>query len=515
MPKPSPLYDELFKEVLKAPIYDLVKHTPLEYARLSSQDVGHELYFKREDLQDIFSFKIRGAYNKIKQLNPEEKAAGVICVSAGNHGQGVALAGRSLGVPVTVVMPVTTPEIKIQGVRSFGASIALHGDSYSDAESHCWQLQKQLGATFIHPFDDPLVIAGQGTTAKEIYSDLPDLDDVFVPVGGGGLLAGMALYLKALRPDIRIIGVEPQESDAMHQSLRHGSVISLGETGTFADGVAVKRVGQLTFDIIRHLVDDWVLVSTDEICSAIEYVYLDTRTILEPAGALSLAGARRYLRQISNSDSKRKVVCINSGANMNFQRMQYVAERILTGDGRESLYGIQLKEKAGSLRKFCHQVLGQQSITEFNYRFSGGQKAYIFVGIANQSTVERRKLARSLDEEGYSWTDLTDNDLAKDHIRHMVGGVQSLPSEQLVSFQFPERPGALMEFLDQMGREWNISLFHYRSQGSDYGRVLMGLQVPPAEEGNFRSFLESIQYPYQLESENAVIGMFLNSGAAV
>lgn len=500
-------FDHLFKEILKAPIYDLVKHTPLEYARFSSRDLGHEIYHKREDLQDIFSFKIRGAYNKIRSLSDEEKERGVICVSAGNHGQGVALAGSKLGVSVQVVMPVTTPQIKVSAVKSFGGDVVLYGDSYSDAEKYCHQLIHEHGLTLIHPFDDPLVIAGQGTIGREILDDCPDLDMVFAPVGGGGLLAGLALYLKAIRPEIKLIGVEPEESNGMQQSLQYGSVVTLEQTGTFADGVAVKTVGSQTFPIINELVDDWVCVSTDEICSAIEYMYLDSRTILEPAGALSLAGAKRYLRE--QKGSGKKVACIASGANMNFQRLQFVAERVLTGDDRESLYQVELAEESGALYKFCDEVLGHKAITEFNYRQSQSQKAHIFVGVS-QKPQDREGFAQRLDQFGYQWTDLTSNDLAKDHIRHMVGGVQYLSDELLFSFRFPERPGALTHFLSRMNQGWNISLFHYRCHGGDYGKVLLGLQVPAAEEVALRSFVAELGYPAEEQSQNEAYRYFLN-----
>ncbi|MFW7377344.1 MAG: threonine ammonia-lyase, biosynthetic [Oligoflexus sp.] len=503
--------ESLFKEILNAHIYDLVKHTPLNRAHILSDRFGHEIYMKREDQQSIFSFKIRGAYNKIKRLTEKEKDCGVICVSAGNHAQGVALSAKKLSLKAKVVMPVTTPNIKVQAVKRLGAEVIVYGDTYSDAAVYCESLVEDFGYTFIHPFEDPLVIAGQGTIARELLQDLPHMDMVFVPIGGGGLLAGIAVYLKTLRPDIKIIGVEPVESDGMFRSIQAGKRVLLPQTGTFADGVAVKMVGDLNFQIIQELCDDFVLVSNDEICSAIENVYEETRGILEPAGALSLSGLKKFLSSRPEL-SRKNLVCINSGANMNFQRMQFIAERVLTGDNRENLYAFELKEEKGALLEFCRRVISDKSITEFNYRFTNQRKAYIFTGIANFSSEEKVQFERQLQDLHYQYVDITHNELAKQHIRHMVGGSSSnVKHELLFRFEFPERPKALTDFLLMMGNRWNISLFHYRSHGTDFGRVLIGLQVPPEDRREFEEFLEKMRYPYAEETDNVAYHLFLKS----
>lgn len=505
--------NKIFKEILNAHIYDLVKRTPLEKAPILSERLRNEIYMKREDMQPIFSFKLRGAYNKILHLNEKERAKGVICVSAGNHAQGVALAARKLALKAKVVMPVTTPEIKVNAVRRLGAEVFLQGDSYSDAATYCQKLHEEFQYTLIHPFEDILVIAGQGTIGLELLQDLPQMNMVFVPVGGGGLLAGTAVFLKTLRPDIKIIGVEPEDSAGMYRSIKAGKRVTLSETGTFADGVAVKTVGAINFAIVQRLCDDIILVSNDEICSAIENVYEETRSILEPAGALSLSGLKKYLR-IHPEIKGQKLVCINSGANMNFQRMQFIAERVLTGDSRESLYALELKEEKGALLEFCRDVINSKSITEFNYRYANHKRAFVFVGIANLSLAEKKQFEARLRLLNYPFFDLTENELAKQHIRHMVGGLSNgVNDEVLFRFEFPERPMALNDFLVMMGNRWNISLFHYRSHGADFGRVLIGLQVPSHEHSEFKNFLKDVRYSFQEESSNVAYQIFLKEGA--
>ena len=501
--------DQMIKDILNAHIYDLVQHSPLQKADILSDRLGHDIYMKREDLQSIFSFKIRGAYNKIRQLSAEQKARGLACVSAGNHAQGVALSAKALGIQAHIVMPVTTPQIKIDAVRRHGAEVELFGDTYSEAEQHCLALVEKQGLSFVHPFDDAQVIAGQGTIGREILQDLPQVDRVFVPVGGGGLLAGIACYIKFLRPEVKLIAVEPFESDGMYQSVMAGERITLSQTGTFADGVSVKRVGQQTFRWVRELCDGFVRVSNDEICSAIENVYQETRCILEPAGALSLAGLKRYVKQ-GPWARRENLVCINSGANMNFQRMQFVAERVLTGEDQENLYAIELHEQKGALLHFCREALRGMSITEFNYRCSHEKRAFIFVGIANLSSTLRQSFEDRLRRLGYCFFDITQNELAKQHVRHMVGGQSAtVRDEVLYRFQFPERPMALHDFLNHMGARWNISLFHYRSHGTDFGRVLMGLEVPMCDRFAFLQFLDETRYPYEDETQNIAYQLFL------
>jgi threonine dehydratase len=503
--------NHLFKNILQANIYDLVKRSPLDHAPILSERWGQQIYLKREDLQSIFSFKIRGAYNRIQNLTPAEKQRGVICVSAGNHAQGVALSAKKLGLAAKVVMPVTTPDIKVEAVKRLGAEVFLHGDTYNDAAEFCQKLIDEHHYSFIHPFDDDLVIAGQGTIGQEILQDLPGVDAIFVPVGGGGLLAGIATYIKTLRPEIKIIGVEPYESNGMYRSLQAGERITLHQTGTFADGVAVKLVGERTFAIIRQLCDEIVLVSNDEICSAIENVFEETRSILEPAGALSLSGLKKYLKS-HPQDTGLNLVAINSGANVNFQRMQFVAERVMTGGEKESLYAVELPETKGALLEFCRKVVDSKNITEFNYRYTDYQRAFIFVGLANLSQADKAQLHASFAEHHYHYVELTQNELAKQHIRHMVGGSShKVTHELLFRFEFPERPQALTDFLRVMGNRWNLSLFHYRSHGTDSGRVLVGLQVPPGERASFELFLQEVRYPYEEETENIAYQLFLNS----
>lgn len=500
---------KMLRLILTSRVYEAAVETPLEEASGLSRVLGNRVFLKREDLQPIFSFKLRGAYNKMAHLTEEERARGVIAASAGNHAQGVAFSARKLGIHAVIVMPVTTPQIKVSAVEGYGAEVILHGDSYSEAAEYCQQVVEKTGMTFIHPFDDDLVIAGQGTVADELLRQSAGrMDAVFVPVGGGGLAAGMAAYLKALCPEIRVIGVEPADSDAMAQSMAAGRRVCLDSVGIFADGVAVREVGQRTFDLCRKHIDEIVRVNTDELCSAIRSIYQETRSIVEPAGALGVAGLKRYVQE--RKISGRTLVAINSGANMNFERLRYVAERTLIGEKQEALFAVTIPEHPGSLRRFCTEVLGERNLTEFNYRLSGRDRAHIFVGISIREAGERHAFARMLGEHGFDGLDLTDNELAKTHIRYMVGGRSpEAGNEVLYRFWFPERPGALARFLGSMGESWNISLFHYRMQGGDYGRVLIGLEIPPREEEGFREFLDRLGYRFVEESGNPVYRLFL------
>ncbi len=502
------MQQELIKEILKARVYHVAKRTPLDEAVHLSHAWDNQLWIKREDLQPIFSFKIRGAANKIASLSADEKARGVICASAGNHGQGVALSAQLLGIPAVIVMPKTTPDIKVQAVARYGARIVLRGDHFSQAWEHCQTLVTKEGATLVHPFDDLQVIAGQGTIGREILEDGPDLDYIFVPVGGGGLLAGLATYVKYLAPHIRIIGVEPWESDAMTRSVQAGARVTLDEVGVFADGVAVKQVGALTFTCAQNYVDDFIRVTTDEICSAIHDIYRETRTIVEPAGALSWAGAKAYIKQ--HGLKQKRIATISSGANMSFQRLPFAAARALTGAGLESLFAIRLAETKGALKTFCQDILSGKAISEFNYRSSGSHEAYIFLGIATPAPADRESLHQRLGAYGYWYRDLTDNELAKEHVRHMVGGYgPGLLREELYSFIFPEREGALVNFLSVMSQGWNISLFHYRSHGSDFGRVLIAFEMAAEERAACEEQLRSVGYSFTRETLNPAYALFL------
>ena len=498
----------MLRLILTSRVYEVAQETPLEPAARLSRRLGNSVLFKREDLQTCFSFKLRGAYNRIAALSPSERAAGVIAASAGNHAQGVAFAARHLGLRAQIVMPRTTPDIKVAAVRDLGAETILFGDSYGDAQSHCEALVGSTGMSFVHPFDDPLVIAGQGTIALELLRHkLGNVTAVFVPVGGGGLIAGMASYIKAIRPDIRVVGVEPFEADAMFQSLAAGHRVMLDRVGIFADGVAVRQVGQLGFSIAQHAVDEIVRVTNDEICAAIKDVFDDTRAIMEPAGALAVAGLHKWVDQTGTKDAR--LAAVLSGANMNFDRLRFVAERAEVGEAREAIFGVTIPERAGAFREFC-RVVGPRVVTEFNYRMNGRRDAHIFVGIATRSRLDAVELADVLNQAGYRTVDLTDNEVAKLHVRHMVGGRSpDATGEQLYRFEFPERPGALMQFLDALGGRWNISLFHYRNHGADFGRVLTGFEVPPADAQAFAAFLEGLGYRYQSEDRNAAYEMFL------
>lgn len=500
---------KLFRLILTSRVYEAAVETPLEENVELSEQLGNRILLKREDLQPVFSFKLRGAYNCIAHLSPDERRKGVIAASAGNHAQGVAYAARQLGIKAVIVMPVTTPSIKTEAVRRLGAEVVLHGDSYSDAAARCAQLVDDTGMTFIHPFDDELVIAGQGTVADEILRQFAgDIDAVFLPIGGGGLIAGMAVYLKTLCPQIKVIGVEPVDSDAMKRSLAQGQRVNLESVGIFADGVAVKEVGRLTFDLCRQYVDDIVLVDTDELCSGIKTVFQATRSIVEPAGGLGVAGMKKYIRD--NRISGQNLVAVTSGANMNFERLRYVSERTMVGEKQEGLFVVRLPESPGTLYRFCREVIGEHNITEFNYRLSARDRAHIFLGVAFPDDSCRSAFGELLTAAGFEHSDLTDDDLAKTHIRYMIGGRSGdVVDERLYRFWFPERPGALTRFLVTMGGKWNISLFHYRNQGGDFGRVLMGMEVPVEDDQQFDSFLAQLGYHFREETDNFAYQLFL------
>ncbi|HEX2674053.1 MAG TPA: threonine ammonia-lyase, biosynthetic [Polyangiaceae bacterium] len=499
---------EYLKRILTARVYDVAVESALELAPNLSERVNNLVYLKREDQQPVFSFKLRGAYNKMVRLSAEERSRGVIAASAGNHAQGVALAARRLGCPATIVMPVTTPELKSDAVRALGGRIVLVGNSYSDAYERARELEAEQGSVFVHPFDDPDVIAGQGTVGMEILRQHQGpIDAVFVPIGGGGLISGVAAYIKAVRPEVRVIGVQTVDSDAMTRAVRAGQRAPLSDVGLFSDGTAVRQVGAETFRITRALVDDFVLVDTDAVCAAIKDVFQDTRSILEPAGALAVAAVKQYIEQ--NGAEGRTLIAITSGANMNFDRLRFVAERAEFGEQREALFAVTIPEERGSFRRLC-ELLGQRSVTEFNYRISDASVAHVFVGLSTRSRSEASSVARTLREQGFETSDLSDDELAKEHLRHMVGGRSLLAaSERLFRFEFPERPGALMRFLAAMHPLWNISLFHYRNQGSDYGRILVGIQVPDADAQAFQQFLRTLAYPCIEETENPVYRLFL------
>ena len=504
------MQENYVERILKAKVYDVALETPLEPAPRLSRRLDNRILFKREDLQPVFSFKIRGAYNKIAQLSALSAQRGVICASAGNHAQGVALGARTRGIPAVIVMPVTTPEIKVQAVANLGGEIVLHGDDFDQAYEHATELARERGLVFVHPFDDPDVIAGQGTVAMEILRQHhgDDIDAIFVPVGGGGLIAGVAAYVKSLYPRIKIIGVEPEDAASMYESLRAGRRITLDRVGIFADGVAVRRVGEETFRLARAYVDELLLVSTDQICAAIQDIFEDTRSIAEPAGALAVAGIKKYVAR--EALSGRTLISINGGANMNFDRLRYVAERADLGAQREALFAVQIPEAPGSFLRFC-EVLGRHSVTEFNYRFADRQAAQVFVGLAlSRGRAERASLIETIADAGFAVRDMTDNEMAKLHVRYMVGGQpHGLVDERLFRFEFPERPGALLKFLQAIGSGWNISLFHYRNHGSDHGRVLAGIQVPPQTLTDFHLHLADLQYAYVEETENPAYRIFL------
>ena len=496
------------KRILNARVYDVAIETPLEAAPNLSARTGNTILLKREDMQPVFSFKLRGAYNKMAQLTPGQLKRGVITASAGNHAQGVALSAQKLGCKAVIVMPTTTPQIKIQAVAGRGAKVVLHGDSYSDAYQHALELEQQNKMTFVHPYDDPDVIAGQGTIAMEILRQhTHTIHAIFVPIGGGGLIAGVAAYVKNLRPEIKVIGVQPVDSDAMYRSLKAGKRVTLEHVGLFSDGVAVKQVGTETFRLCRKLVDEVILVDTDTACAALKDVFEDTRSILEPAGALSIAGAKLYAaREKLRGET---LVAIASGANMNFDRLRFVAERAEIGEQREAILAVTIPETPGSFRKFC-ALLGKRNITEFNYRYADSRQAHVFVGLQVRGQAETGELVRRLQRNKLATLDLSDNEMAKLHLRHLVGGhAPEVKDEILFRFEFPERPGALMLFLNSMSSNWNISLFHYRNHGADYGRVLVGMQVPHHDKKAFKTFLDTLGYRYWDESGNPAYQLFL------
>jgi len=504
---PLSLSDYL-KKILTARVYDVAIETPLEPARNLSRRLGNQVLLKREDTQPVFSFKLRGAYNKMAHLPADRLQRGVICASAGNHAQGVALSAKRMGCRALIVMPVTTPRLKIDAVGALGGEVVLHGDSYSDAYAHALELEREQGLTFVHPFDDPDVIAGQGTIAMEILRQHQGpLDAVFVAIGGGGLVSGVAAYMKSVRPEVKIIGVQTADSDAMARSVKAGKRVQLSDVGLFSDGTAVKMVGEETFRLARALVDDFVIVDTDAVCAAIKDVFQDTRSILEPAGALGVAAVKQYVDQ--HQLKGQTFVAITCGANMNFDRLRFVAERAEVGEEHEALFAVTIPEERGSFRRFC-ELIGPRSVTEFNYRISDEKVAHVFVGLSTANRGESDTIAGNFERHGFATIDLTHDELAKEHLRHMVGGRSDLASdERLYRFVFPERPGALMRFLSSMHPDWNISLFHYRNQGADYGRILVGIQVPRQGKKAFKEFLDTLAYPCEDETDNPVYRLFL------
>ncbi|MEB3293264.1 MAG: threonine ammonia-lyase, biosynthetic [Synechococcales bacterium] len=502
------MHHDYLERILTARVYDVAQESPLELAPNLSRRLQNQLLLKREDMQSVFSFKLRGAYNKMAQLSPEILQKGVIAASAGNHAQGVALGASRLSTRAIIVMPVTTPQVKVDAVRSRGGEVVLYGDTYDDAYAHARQLEQEKGLTFIHPFDDPDVIAGQGTIGMEILRQYQKpIHAIFVAIGGGGLISGIAAYIKRLRPEIKIIGVEPVDADAMARSLQAGQRVRLSQVGLFADGVAVREVGVETFRLCQQYVDEILLVNTDDTCAAIKDVFEDTRSIVEPAGALAIAGAKAYVEREGIRDQT--LVAIACGANMNFDRLRFVAERAQLGEHREAIFAVTIPEERGSFRRFC-ECLEKRGITEFNYRIADAQKAHIFVGVQTQTRSDAVQLAEIFAVNRFDAIDLSDDELAKLHIRHMVGGHSPLAEHELLyRFEFPERPGALIKFLSCMSPNWNISLFHYRNHGADYGRILVGMQVPPQEMQEWQDFLDHLGYPYWDESKNPAYQFFL------
>lgn len=508
---------DYLKKILTARVYDVAVESALEPARALSRRLHNTVLLKREDQQPVFSFKLRGAYNKIAHLSPEQLAKGVICASAGNHAQGVALSAKKLGIRAVIVMPVTTPQVKIDAVKGFGGEVVLHGDSYSDAYTHAVALQKKQGLTFVHPFDDPDVIAGQGTIAMEILRQLQRLgsdrlDAVFVAIGGGGLISGVANYIKAVRPEVKVIGVQMTDSDAMMRSVAERERVTLPDVGLFADGTAVKLVGEETFRIARELVDEFIAVDTDAVCAAIKDVFVDTRSIVEPSGAMAVAAMKQYVA--THKTKGQTYAAILCGANMNFDRLRFVAERAEVGEEREALFAVTMPEERGSFRRFCEVIGGlpgaARNVTEFNYRMHDSAQAHVFVGLTTSGKGESAKIAQQLIRHRFDTLDLTNDELAKEHLRHLVGGQSPLvQDERLLRFVFPERPGALLKFLSLMRPGWNISLFHYRNQGADYGRILVGLQVPAKDDKAFAKFLDTLGYPFVEETDNPAYRLFL------
>ncbi|MGN6648478.1 threonine ammonia-lyase, biosynthetic [Trinickia sp.] len=502
---------DYLKKILTARVYDVAHETELEPARNLSARLSNHVYLKREDNQPVFSFKLRGAYNKMVHIDADSRSRGVITASAGNHAQGVAYSAARLAVKAVIVVPITTPQVKVDAVRAHGGptvEVVQAGESYSDAYAHALELQKARGLTFVHPFDDPYVIAGQGTVAMEILSQhQAPIHAIFVPIGGGGLAAGVGAYVKAVRPDIKVIGVQTEDSCAMARSIKAGERVTLPEVGLFSDGTAVKLVGEETFRLCRQYLDDVITVNTDALCAAIKDVFQDTRSLLEPAGALSVAGAKQYAERTGVTGQT--LVAITSGANMNFDRMRFVAERAEVGEAREAVFAVTIPEERGSFKRFC-ELVGERNVTEFNYRIADASAAHIFVGVQIKSRGEPAAIASAFEQHGFPAVDLTDDELSKQHIRYMVGGRSPLAhDERLFRFEFPERPGALMKFLSSMAPDWNISLFHYRNQGADYSSILVGIQVPQADNEAFARFLSTLGYPHWDESGNPVYRLFL------
>jgi len=501
--------ESYIKRILNARIYDLAIETPLDEVRLLSQRMENRVLLKREDLQPVFSFKIRGAYNKLQQLSEEERAKGVIAASAGNHAQGLALGAKHLGIKATIVMPRTTPQIKVDAVKARGARVVLHGDSYDEASLHAQKLVEEKGLTYIHPFDDPDVIAGQGTIAMEILRQFPGhIDAIFVPVGGGGICAGVAAYVKYVRPHTKVFAVESDESACLKAAMEKNRRVTLSHVGIFADGVAVAQIGQETFRVIKKSIDDVITVNTDEICAAIKDIFDDTRSIAEPSGAVSLAGLKKYVAETGIKGQT--LIAIDSGANTNFDRLRYISERTEIGEQREAILAVTIPEHQGAYKEFC-QAIGKRNITEFNYRYADSNEAKIFVGVqVSAGGTDRFELVAELREKGYEVVDMTENELAKLHIRHMVGGHAPLVKDEVVyRFEFPERPGALYTFLTKVAGRWNISMFHYRNHGSASGRVFVGMEVPKAERSQVTRFLDELGYHYQDESNNEAYQFFL------
>lgn len=497
------------KHILEANVYDVAIETPIQEARFLSQRLDNKVLIKREDLQPVFSFKLRGAYNKMRQLTAEELKKGVVAASAGNHAQGVALSAQKLGCKATIVMPCTTPQIKVDAVKAWGAKVVLNGDTYDEASLYAQQLVKEKGMTYVHPYDDPQVIAGQGTIAMEILRQhAGKIDVIFVPVGGGGLAAGIASYIKYVRPDVKVVAVEPEDAACLKAALDAKRRVTLPEVGIFADGVAVAQIGKETYRILKQTIDEVVTANTDEICAAIKDIFEDTRSIAEPAGALSLAGLKKYVEQTGIKGQT--LICIESGANTNFDRLRYISERTEFGEKREGIFSVQIPEKPGSFRQFC-ALLGKRNITEFNYRYTSAESAQIFVGMQVHGEDDRQAIVDKLKSKSYKVEDMTDNEMAKIHVRHMVGGRSpDIDDEVVYRFEFPERPGALMNFLNQLGGRWNISMFHYRNHGSAFGRVVVGLQVAKAERKQIAPVLKGLNYRFVEETENLAYKHFLN-----
>ncbi|BBN60175.1 threonine ammonia-lyase, biosynthetic [Hydrogenovibrio marinus] len=501
--------EKILRQVLSVPVYEIAEQTPLEKAPLISQRLRNQVWLKREDLQPVFSFKLRGAYNRMLHLTEEEKQRGIIAASAGNHAQGVAMTASKMGIKATIVMPQTTPAIKVNSVRNWGGNAVLFGDTYDEAAAHAEMLREKDNLTYIAPYDDEYVIAGQGTIALELLRQGKDLDVIFVPVGGGGLIAGISAVIKQVSPKTRVVGVEPEDAACMTEALKAGKRVVLDSVGIFADGVAVAQVGKIPFRIAQTCVDEMVTVKTDEICAAVKDIFEDTRAIAEPAGALALAGMKKFVEEKGVSDLK--MVAIVSGANMNFDRLRHISERTEIGEKREAIFAVTIPETPGSFKKFCEFLGDRRAITEFNYRFADSKRAVVFVGVRTEGGfAEKEQLKKQMLEAGYQFEDMSDNEMAKLHLRYMVGGhAPGIKNEILYRFQFPERPGALLQFLIQMSEEWNISLFHYRNHGAAYGRVLIGVQVPPEQEEAFEHYLKNLGYPYDCEQDNIGYDLFL------